>query len=88
MPYKRILFNINETVYVKLTDVGKAELKRQHDELRKSFPKLGEDIPIKEDEFGWSKWQLWTLMSHLGHLCNMGAIQLPFETNIEFLIEE
>jgi hypothetical protein len=88
MTLKRVPFNINHIIYVKLTEAGKEELRKQHDELRKYFPSLGEYTPIKEDEFGWSRWQLWTLMSQLGHLCNMGATQLPFETYMEFLIEE
>jgi hypothetical protein len=32
---------------------------------------------------GWTRWQLWQLMSTLGHLCFMGP-EPPFETTIRF----
>ena len=80
-----LLFNINETVEVKLTDTGKAELLRQYKELKNTFPKLGEYTPKKEDCNGWSKWQMHELMSRFGHLCNLGE-KLPFETDIKFTL--
>ena len=85
---KRIPFNVIETVYVKFTDAGRAELKRQHNDLKRDFPQIGEEVLIKEDEFGWSKWQLWSLIDSFGHLVNMGNTQLPFETLIEFSVKE
>lgn len=50
-------FNINNYIYVKLTDIGLSELKKQHDELSESFPGLGEFEAPKVDEDGWSKFQ-------------------------------
>ena len=77
-----IEFNINNHVYVKLTDSGLDTLRQNHDKLNE-FAKgvLGEFKPPEEDEDGWSKWQLWCLMSELGHECRNGG-KVPFETGI------
>lgn len=77
-----MLFNINETVRVKLTETGIAELRRQHEELKALFPTVREFTPPETDTDGWSKHQLWSLMQALGHLCVMGCA-LPFETTID-----
>lgn len=78
-----IEFNLNESVYVKLTDAGKKELKQQWEQWNKIYPEtFKEHIPKKEDEQGFSKWQLHSLMSELGHMCVMGR-ELPFETMIK-----
>ena len=76
-------FNINENVFVKLTDIGRAELKRQHDEWASSFPQVNlPEWSINDDPEGWSKWQMWSLMGQLGHLCQLGFEQ-PFDVNIK-----
>lgn len=81
-------FNINNNVYVKLTDVGKSELKKQHDELNEFVNGiLGEYTPPIEDSEGWSKWQLWCLMKKLGVECGQGC-KVPFETGIRIDIPE
>ena len=74
-------FNVNNYVYVKLTDLGRTELKRQHDKLEQMFPKIGPHRP-KEEVDGWSKWQLWDLMHTLGGKMGLGFIDVPFETTI------
>lgn len=74
-------FDVNEHVKVKLTDVGRKELRRQHDELRAIAKSL---LPYSEpiaDEGGYSKWQLWVLMSTFGHMMINGG-EPPFETEI------
>ena len=79
-----IEINLNEIVYVKLTDVGKNELKRQWNQWNKAYLHGHQEYtPIKEDYQGFSKWQLHGLMSELGHLCVMGK-DLPFGTMIKF----
>ena len=78
-------FNINDMVKVKLTKAGVNELRRAHEDLNE---RCCCDFPFTEplvDEDGYSKFQLWCLMSNLGHKCGMGH-ELPFETNI--IIEE
>lgn len=77
-----IRFNINYYVRVKLTEYGKKILRENYEEFRKSFPLVGDYQEPKEDENGWSKWQLWVLMSELGQYCCAGGNQ-PFETEIE-----
>jgi hypothetical protein len=63
-------FNINDYVYVRLTEKGRAILHSQS----MSAP--------AENENGFGKWQLWCLMNTFGpHLCN-GA-KVPFETTIK-----
>ena len=82
-------FNINQNVKVKLTDRGRKILEEKHVEFINSFPALPEDVkiykPKKEDEEGWSTWQLWNLMHTLGPHCYMGPMP-PFET--EIIIDE
>ena len=59
-----IEFNINNYCYVQLTDAGRKELKQQHDELNKHFNgMLGDYKPAQEDNDGWSKWQMHSVMN-------------------------
>lgn len=74
-------FDVNEYVKVKLTDVGRKEILRQHDELRAIVKSLAAYSEPIEDEGGYSKWQLWVLMSTFGHMMINGG-ELPFETEI------
>jgi len=78
-------FNINDNVRVKLTDRGRFLLEKEHYEFYEKY-KLAERpyTSPKEDEEGWSTWQLWILMNHLGKYCTMGC-EMPFETNIEIV---
>ncbi len=72
-------FNINCYVKVRLTDVGINELKRQHAALG-----FDRKFSIKVDSDGFTRFQMWSLMEELGHLCHLGFSQ-PFETDIKFL---
>lgn len=62
-------FNINNKVRVRLTPRGREILGR-------------EKYLRTEDEFGWSTWQLWVLMSTFGEHVGLG-FDPPFETEIE-----
>jgi hypothetical protein len=63
-------FNINDYVYVRLTDEGRKILMQQH-----------QHAPV-EDPDGYSRWQLWHLMSVFGqHVYN--GCRVPFETTIK-----
>jgi hypothetical protein len=79
-------FNVNHYVYVKLTSVGKAEHRRQHDELCEVAHCSWEYTPPVEDEEGWSKWQMHSLMNRFGHLMSLG-FDPPFETTIRIEIK-
>ena len=75
-------FNINYYVKVKLTQVGKDELLRQHKEWLIKIPSLKREFTLpKEDEDGYSKWQMHSLMNSFGHLMSIG-FNTPFETEI------
>ncbi|MCK5610980.1 hypothetical protein KAR91_54410 [Candidatus Pacearchaeota archaeon] len=77
-----IEFNLNNHVWVKLTDVGRERLHKNYDRLMSLY---GTDRPPyeppKEDADGWSKWQMWCLMSELGGMMHNGC-NVPFETTI------
>jgi hypothetical protein len=82
-------FNINSYVRVRLTDLGRAELRRQHDELNRHISEFG-GKPLGQsftEVDGWSKWQLWDLMQRLGPLVLMGY-EPPFDTNIVLEIDD
>gem|GEM_PF-1734656 len=68
--------NVNDTVKVKLTDLGR--------EVHKAYWEpfsAGRYLPPKVDPDGFSDFQLWDLMATFGHKIRMG-MDVPFETNI------
>lgn len=80
---ERFEININESVRVKLTELGRRALERQHAEfLASTRAERPAYEPPEEDAEGWSEWQLWCLMQDLGHHCGLGR-PLPFETTIQ-----
>ena len=74
-----MLFNVNETVRVKLTDHGREIHYRQWQAITPTLPYR----PPVEDEDGWCKWQLWDLMSQFGAHVGLG-MRMPFDAAIEF----
>ena len=80
-------FNINNTVKVKLTEVGKQMLEQDHNKFWSSHGNLNEHPykPPKEDEDGYVEFQLWSLMYQLGKYHILGC-ELPIDTVI--LIDE
>ena len=74
-------FNINDTVMVRLTEYGKAKHRESHEKFYKQLGMNVEYTAPKEDEDGWSKWQLWDLMSEFGQHISLGG-RVPFETTI------
>lgn len=77
-----MLFNINNYVWVKLTAHGKRLLLEQYEREMTESPYLRGKLNLpEEDADGWSRWQLWGLMSDLGKHCVMG-FEPPFETTI------
>ena len=63
-----MFFNVNDYVYVRLTTTGRNILKEKN-------------ITVEEDQEGWSKWQLCTLMNTFGE-CVFNGFILPFEARI------
>ena len=80
-------FNINNTVKVKLTELGKQVLEKDHNEFWSSHGNLNEHPyePPKEDKDGYAEFQLWSLMYQLGKYHILGC-ELPIDTVI--LIDE
>ena len=78
-------FNCNRTVKVKLTPIGIAELKRQHQLMVRQYnpPLTRPFIEPETDKEGWSSWQLHDLMSRFGDSMVVG-MDVPFETAIRF----
>lgn len=67
--------NINEYCYVKLTKYGKEIAEKES------------VFSVKILGFGWSEWQLWTLMNTFGKYHYMGNVHTCFENN-EILFEK
>jgi len=84
-------FNVNWKVRVRLTNVGRAILRKQHAAIndfiasRGATPLRGDGIP-REDSDGWSEWQLWALMEAFGSEMRLGG-PVPFETTIVLMPE-
>jgi hypothetical protein len=76
---KKMMFNTNHYVRVKLTDAGYQHLKKIEEIYR-----LASGYTNAEDENGCSRWQLWDLMHTFGAAMLLG-IEPPFETDIEII---
>ncbi len=93
---RRVPFNINSIVFIKLTATGREFLRRQHEELWDDIVAQSEDKnrwrpaykdPV-EDAAGWSEWHLTELMDKFGKASWYGSPEPPYETNIEIGFKE
>lgn len=82
-------FNINDEVWVKLTELGRNELRKQSIEFEREYPQQKDPPRIafehylpEEDADGWSKWKLWELMGKFGWLLRFSGMNCPFEPTI------
>lgn len=79
---KLFKFNFNERVKVKLTDIGIAILKQNHEDLDKHIRNRGgkglRPFEIRTDQEGYSSFQLWSLMQTFGPYMILGY-DAPFE---------
>lgn len=90
MSNKVISVNINWKVRAKTTPEGHKIHRENYDKLSKLYP-AGMPYkysPIKEDENGYSEWQLWKLINDFGEYLYMGSSRVPFETTLEIIIPE
>lgn len=76
-----VIVNLNDHVWVRLTDLGRELHREQHEALRKDVPKLGPYREPQEDAEGFTKWQLWQLMQHFGPAICLGC-DPPFDLTI------
>ena len=78
-----INYNLNETVMVRLTDLGRRIHREQYEDMRERYTKLSHPYtPPNEDENGWSKWQGWYLIETFGEFIGLGMVENPFELTI------
>ena len=77
--------NVNDCVYVRLTEEGKKYLKKHYFDN----PYLPLDVKhdlfesyAKADEEGWSKFELFELMNIFGPIMYMGSLVSPFQGNV------
>ena len=77
-----IKFNTNDYVLVRLTDYGRTVHKQYHDDCQEHLTSKAQFAykPPVEDEHGWSRWQLWELISIFGPRTSM--TMMCFETAI------
>jgi hypothetical protein len=74
--------NINDYVWVKLTDKGREILKAGHDTLRASYPKtIKEWVDPTDPKTGYAQFQLHEIMYVFGEHCGLGFV-VPFDTEI------
>ena len=71
--------NVNEKVKIKMTDYGRSVLAIDHVSFWSKRKQFVSYVPPKEDEDGWSTWQIWSLMNAFGKYMYPGA-PLCFET--------
>lgn len=81
-----MMFNINNKVRVRLTDVGRAAMVENHKRLYGVNAGKFEVRTAKESD-GWSEWQLWDLMREFGPHIHMAG-PTPFETTIEIVDDQ
>lgn len=76
-------FNLNDSVFVKLTPRGVAILQDRHDKLQPCLPRVCRSSfkPPKKNKDGYSEFQAWVLFETFGDHIGMGQPE-PFETTI------
>ena len=80
---KKVKFNINDYVWVKITPEGRKIMNDRLAKLSRFSPVSLKPLEISVDRSGFTKFQLWDLMSIFGeHIYN--GCNVPFETDIRF----
>ena len=84
---EEIDFNVNQNVKVKITPYGKECLRRNYDRKMSCYAELVYPFELpKEDEDGYTTFQLWDLMREFGEYMFMGN-KNPFAMNIKLIKE-
>jgi len=86
---RRVSFNINDNVYVKLADKGRKQIQAHYNTLYAGWGEQAPPFPLpEEDENGYSKWQMWSLLEAFGVDFHIGMNPGPFDNEIFFEQEE
>jgi len=70
--------NLNNNIKVKLTSAAKTYLANRHARLFGNYPRFS--LP-KEDEEGYSEWQLWDFIGHFGDAMQFPTLTCYLEEN-------
>jgi hypothetical protein len=70
--------NLNNNIKVKLTSAAKTYLANRHARLFGKYPRFS--LP-KEDEEGYSEWQLWDFIGHFGDAMQFPTLTCYLEEN-------
>jgi len=88
---EQIKFNINDPVKVKVTEYGYEvwlEYSNQFVKYSPTYPVTTiEELKAKQDDDGYTEFQLWDMMSIFGSKMQMG-FKNPIDTNIILLPEK
>lgn len=78
----KVTLNINDYVYVQLTDVGKQIYYDFYDYYDKLSVSSFGAPKLKEDKDGYTGFQIWEFMQIFGSKVYMGMVGSPFKNNI------
>lgn len=81
---KPILFNINDSVWIQLTDIGREIYYHQDDELNTSYGREVISPKYPKETNKWFSMQLWKVMELFGPYIHLGG-ELPFLPEISLV---
>lgn len=85
------MFNINHHVKVQLTGLGREVYRQKMEEINEEL--INSRIKVKtykkENDQGWSEWQMWELMKYFGeHMGNGSELLFELIINIPITLGE
>lgn len=93
MAKKKVLFNLNEYISVKLTDLGYQRLADLHNDVmnligKKDDFRTSQHYKDEADSEGYTKFQAWSFMANFGGVTGLAMPQyyhldILFEANVE-----
>ncbi|QDV86931.1 hypothetical protein [Planctomycetes bacterium TBK1r] len=79
-------FNLNDYVYVRLTEHGRQVHREWFESVMSgNLWDAGYTKPVEDDD-GWSKWQMWSLINVFGNHVYMGA-KPCFDMNVKLCVK-
>jgi hypothetical protein len=84
--HQRFRMNMNDTVYIRLTDLGYEWLAEEHNDLARIIPnwphKIGDDFKKQADAGGYTEMMFWEFIHKLGPKSSMGVLDQYMDINI------